>query len=135
MSYFEVVARLQAGLDTSALDLLRREWGYMVKNGPGTTWETIGPYGSAPLGGSWAHGWSSGAAPALTAYVLGVRPTGPGFSTFVVEPHPGDLAWARGVVPTPHGDIRVSWRMEAGRPAITVEAPRGTRWTNPPGVR
>jgi hypothetical protein len=133
MAFFEAVARFQTGLDASALDLVRRVWGYMVQNGPGTTWEVIGPYGSGPPGGSWAHGWSSGAAPALTAYVLGVRPTSPGFRTFVVEPHPGGLAWARGSVPTPHGDLRVSWSTARGELAISVEAPRGTRWANPPG--
>ena len=132
MSYFEVVARFQTGLDSSALDLLRRVWGYMAANGPGTTWETIGPYGSAPLGGSWAHGWSSGAAPALTTYVLGVRATAPGFASFVVEPHPGGLSWVRGVVPTPHGSLRVSWRMDGGKLALTVAAPPGTRWANRP---
>jgi hypothetical protein len=26
------------------------------------------------------HGWSSGAAAAITSYILGVRPTAPGFS-------------------------------------------------------
>jgi hypothetical protein len=132
MAFFETVARFRTGLDNSALDLIRRVWGYMVKNGPGTTWETIGPYGSAPLGGSWAHGWSSGAAPALTAYVLGVRPTSPGFRTFVVEPHPGGLPWARGVVPTPHGDLAVSWRSQGGKLAVTVDAPPGTQWENRP---
>ena len=56
---------------------------------------------------SWEHGWSSGAAPALTTYVLGVQPTSPGFATFTVTPHPGGLDSARGVVPTPRGPIRV----------------------------
>ena len=30
ISYFEVIARYQAGLDPSALALIRREWGYML---------------------------------------------------------------------------------------------------------
>jgi hypothetical protein len=132
MSYFEVLARFTLRRDDSAVDLLRREWGYMAQNGPGTTWEAIGPYGSGPPGGSWAHGWSSGAAPALTAHVLGVRPTAPGFASFVVDPHPGNVAWARGIVPTPHGPLRVSWRMEGGKPVISVKAPPGTRWANRP---
>jgi hypothetical protein len=135
MSFFEVLARFETGLDESALDLIRREWGYMIANGPGTMWETIGPFGGAPVHGSWAHGWSTGAAPALTAYVLGVRPTSPGFATFVVEPHPGNLAWASGTVPTPHGDLKVSWRRAGGKLDVTVQAPPGTRWTNPPPTR
>src|SRR5262245_62240848 len=115
MSYFELVARFTMRSDTTAFDLLRREWGYMTQNGPGTTWETIGPYGSGPLGGSWAHGWSSGAAPALTTYVLGVQPTAPGFASFVIEPHTAGLTWARGAVPTPHGPLRIAWRLVHGK--------------------
>ena len=128
MSYFEVLARFAAGQAGSAFDLLRREWGYMLANGPQKgMWELIGPFGSAPPGwASWEHGWSSGAAPALSGYVLGVRPTSPGFKTFVVDPNPGDLAWAKGSVPTPHGDIRVSWTMRGGKLRLSVTAPPGT---------
>jgi hypothetical protein len=134
MSYFEVVARFQLGLDSSAFDLIRREWGYMLKFGPGTMWETIGPYGGPPTDQhpSYDSGWSSGAAPALTQYVLGVEPTSPGFATFTVTPHPDDLTWAEGDVPTPHGPIHVSWRRFGDAVLLRVTAPRGTLWTNGP---
>ena len=36
-------------------------------------------------------------------------PTSPGFGTYLAEPHPGDLRWARGTVPTPHGPIEFRW--------------------------
>jgi hypothetical protein len=135
MSYFEVLARYQSGLADSALELIRREWGYMVKNGPRTSmWELIGPYGGVGPGNSPSleHGWSSGAAPALTNYVLGVQPTSPGFATFTVTPHPSDLTWAKGTIPTPRGDIAVSWRRLAGKVTLSVSAPPGAKWTNPP---
>jgi hypothetical protein len=132
ISYFELQARFGLGLDDSAFDLLRREWGYMVQNGPGTMWETIGPYGGPPTDThpSWDAGWSSGAAPALTEYVLGVQPTSPGFATFTVKPHPNDLAWASGDVPTPHGPIHVAWHRFKRSVFLRVAAPAGTRWTN-----
>jgi len=131
ISYFELTARFQLGLDSSAFDLLRREWGYMTLYGPGTMWETIGPYGGPPTDQhpSYDSGWSSGAAPALTQYVLGVTPTSPGFATFTVKPHPNDLSWASGVVPTPHGPIRVSWRRYGAAVFLRVTAPPGTTWT------
>ena len=135
ITYDEVLARFQSGENASALDLIDREWGYMVTHGPKTTvWETInavsgGPEGSRP---SWDHGWSAGAAPALTTYVLGVEPTSPGFATFTVAPHAAGLTEAAGVVPTPHGTIRVSWVRHGGELSLRVRAPRGTRWTNPP---
>jgi hypothetical protein len=137
MSYWELLARFQEGLDDSAIYLIRREWGYMLAHGPGTDWETIGPDGGPPTDQhpSWDAGWSSGAAPALTAYVLGVRPTSPGYATFTVTPHPSGLEWATGKVPTPHGTIHVSWKLQNGKPVVKVTAPRGTTWTNPPRRR
>jgi hypothetical protein len=126
MSYFELLARYQSGLDSSALALIRREWGYMLANGPHSTmWETIGAYGSPPVDStpSFDHGWSSGAAPALTAYALGVTPASPGFGTYVARPHPADLTWARGVVPTPHGPLRFRWTIGSGSIRATVTAP------------
>ena len=135
ITYFEVLARYAAGQPEIALQLIRREWGYMAKNGPatnrGTTWETIGPYGGGPVNvrQSWDAGWSSGAAPALTNYVLGILPTSPGFATFTVTPRQGDLAWARGSVVTPHGLLTVSWqRTDLGGIRLHVTAPPGTRW-------
>ncbi|CAB4682051.1 unannotated protein [freshwater metagenome] len=138
MSYFEVEARFVAGLETSAIDLIRREWGYMLANGPGTMWESIGPYGSGPVGtpGSWDHGWSTGAAPAITHHVLGVQATSPGFATFTVTPHPGGVRSASGDVPTPKGVIHVVWAAnDAGDvTSLKVTAPAGLTWTNAPAT-
>ncbi len=126
MSYFELAARFRLGLDESAQDLIRREWGYMlVKTGPGTTWETIGPYGGGPADGhqSWAHGWSTGAAPALTEYVLGIRPAEPGYATWLLEPHTGSVDSAQGTVPTPHGDLSAGWRRTGDGLVVSVRTP------------
>jgi hypothetical protein len=127
IGYFEVLARYAAGVDDSALELTRREWGYMVANGPHRgMWEDIGPNGGGPTnthGQSWNHGWSSGAAPALTGYVLGIRPGSPGFGTFIAEPHPSDLEWARGKVPTPKGLLRVKWSHTPIKFKIEVNSP------------
>ncbi|KAM3083989.1 hypothetical protein ACMFMG_001905 [Clarireedia jacksonii] len=130
MSYFEIEARFQTHLVTSALDQIRRTFGWMAKNDPKVTmWEGIGPNGSPYEQGftSMAHGWSTGIVPALTNFVLGVIPTGPGFETWTIKPMPGDVNWARGVVPTPKGDITVSWSFgKAGSFALSIETPAGT---------
>jgi hypothetical protein len=114
MGYYELLARFMTGLDGSAIDMIQREWGYMLQNGPGTDWELIGPYGGGPtdrrLGGGLAAGWSTGATSLLTQYVLGVRPTSPGYRTYVVDPHPGgNVQWAKGAVVTPRGLLTVEW--------------------------
>ena len=130
ISFFEALARYEAGLGESALELVRRGWGYMLRAGPrDTTWEAIGPFGGGFQGTytSFASGWSAGAAPVLTAFALGVRPTSPGYATFTVIPRAPGLGWARGEVWTPHGAIRVDWkRGPKGRPLVTVRHPPGT---------
>ncbi len=125
MAFFEVMARFRAGLDASAVELVRRLWGHMARSGPGTTWEAIGPDGSPDLfrDVSLAHGWSTGVVPALTTYVLGIEPDGPGFARFIARPRPGGLAWARGDVPTPHGTIHFEWRRQRGSMTATVSSP------------
>jgi hypothetical protein len=130
ISYFEVLARYEVGFDRSALDLIRREWGHMVDHPPGEArfpemWESIGAGGAAPVGGdpSWEHGWSSGAAPALTAEVLGVTPAAPGFGAYSAAPHPSGLAYASGSVPTPHGSISFAWRRTTRALTATVDSP------------
>lgn len=112
ISYFELEARFLSGSPETALEEIRRLYGWMAQNDPGiTAWEGIGPNGQPYEGGftSMAHGWSTGIVPALTNYVIGVTPTGPGFSTWNIKPMPGDVAWAKGQVPTPSGVISVNW--------------------------
>ena len=52
-------------------------------------------------------------------YTLGVTPAEPGYTTARIAPDLGDLAWAEGKVPTPHGLISV--RAEPGR--VQVDSP------------
>jgi Bacterial alpha-L-rhamnosidase 6 hairpin glycosidase domain/Bacterial alpha-L-rhamnosidase C-terminal domain len=130
IGYFDVSARFAAGQDASAIDELRRTWGWMLAPShqtDGTTWEAIGSDGSIDTYmlafTSMASGWSAGAAPALTNDVLGVMPTGPGFSTFDAIPHPGGLKWAQGGVPTPRGLIRFGWQRLAKGYLLRLDAP------------
>ena len=59
---------------------------------------------------SLAHGWSTAPTYALSAYVLGMRPTSPGWRTWTVEPQPIGLRFASGSVGTPYGSLGVGWR-------------------------
>lgn len=130
-SFPEIEARfLTPGQSASALDEIDRLYGWMYTHDPGITdWEGIStggsPYESAYT--SMAHGWSTGVVPELTNDLLGASPTGPGFSTWSVQPHPASVTWAEGQLPTPHGDLDVSWRQGAGGQfTLRVTAPRGT---------
>jgi alpha-L-rhamnosidase len=133
---WEVLGRLATGQTQGALDLIRQVWGLMLpENTPyysGGCWEYVAQTGLPGLGAgtSLAHGWSSGATPALSMYVLGGRPLTSGYKTFLVEPQPGDLSWARGRVPTPRGPVAIDWTVHANAASgftLKVEVPPGTR--------
>jgi hypothetical protein len=127
----EVQAHLQAGDATTALELIRREWGYMLDSPLGTNstfWEGYLANGQFGYGGAYmsaAHGWSTGPTSALTFYVLGIRPT-TATGGYDIAPETGDLASAQGSLKTPLGDIKLAWRHDAaaGRFTADLDAPR-----------
>ena len=110
----------EAGWDVDAIRHLQESYGTWARNGALHWGEGFGPGAQAQLCGSSVN-WL------LTSYVLGIRPTKPGFAEAVFDPRPGILQSAKGVVPTPHGNIKVEWKRDAdGRiQIITLEAPKG----------
>jgi alpha-L-rhamnosidase len=134
MGSFNLLADFAAGNEPAALATMRQEWGYMLSQDPGgVDWERIQPDGIPAAGAvadSMAHAWSTGPAPALSKYVLGVAPATPGFDGWSIAPRPGDLRWAQGIVPTPHGQITVAWKQTGTRAfVLSIDAPRGTSGT------
>jgi alpha-L-rhamnosidase len=132
----EVQAEFDAGDTNAALALIEQLWGYMDAPGPnysGADWELVGADGTPGFGSftSLAHGWSSGPTADLSADVLGVQPVRPGYRTWLIQPHPGSLAWVEGNVPTPKGTIAVRWaQVPADRSfTMSVIAPKGTSGT------
>jgi hypothetical protein len=126
---FQLAADFQSNRTDAALALMRTEWGWMVGHDPGgTDWEKIELTGVPSALDSTAHAWGTGATSALSQYVLGVAPASAGYGTWTVMPHPGDLAWSEGSVPTPHGAIDVSWRQGTAGSSfrLSVNAPQGT---------
>jgi alpha-L-rhamnosidase len=132
MGSYELWALFAAHQASSALALMRAEWGPMTTQGTGSTfWEVMGTDGSVTGQTSMSHAWSTGPTSALTQYVLGVSPVRPGYASWLVEPQPGGLSWAEGQVPTPYGPIEVKWgtRPGTGQFALSVQAPAGTAGT------
>ncbi|GAA1798312.1 alpha-L-rhamnosidase C-terminal domain-containing protein [Actinomadura chokoriensis] len=128
-SGFEADARLETG-DASGLQLIRNYWGHQLRQDPGSTfWEHMQPDGTPNLKqfSSLAHGWAAQPTVTLSTKVLGVRPAAPGYASWAVVPFTGNLAWAEGTVPTPHGDIAASWRRSGHGFQLKVTAPRGTK--------
>jgi hypothetical protein len=126
----EVYARFVANYDDSALELIRRQWGYMLKVPIGTNstfWEGLLSDGSFNWIGakfsSLAHGWATGPTTALTYYALGIIPKSAGVETFSFIPHPGDLTFVQGKLHTPNGDIIASWK-RAEKFEMLLDAPK-----------
>jgi alpha-L-rhamnosidase len=136
-NYYVIAAMAQAGHRREALDWIRKYWGGMIAEGATSFWEGYDP--SWPKQDfhvnlqadddkgyfvSLAHGWSSGPTVWLTAQILGIRPTAPGFHTAIIRPDLAGLLWARGSVPTPKGLIRVDYTSSSGLQA-GIDVPPG----------
>lgn len=149
MSYFLLSGLEKAG-SSQALELARTYYGGMLDRGATTFWEDFSldwldssgrideltpagvrdlhaDYGAHCYTGlkhSLCHGWSVGILPYFVEHVLGITPAAPGYSKVRIDPHLGDLAWAEGSIPSPHGPITV--RIEAGQEPF-VSLPNGVR--------
>jgi hypothetical protein len=121
--FFLLEGYQREGRHQQFLDTIRRDWGRMIDLGATTFWETWTSEGER-LTRSHCHAWSAAPTFFLSTHVLGVRPGGPGFQPALVEPHPCDLTWCRGTMPTPAGDVEVQWENRPGQPfLLRVRAP------------
>ncbi|KIY48060.1 glycoside hydrolase family 78 protein [Fistulina hepatica ATCC 64428] len=143
---FELQAHFEASDDRRALDLLHREWGYMLytnlsvqstllegytANGS-LMYRSYDGYNYDAAYTSHSHGWSSGPTSALTTYVLGLSVTDLMGRTWVVGPHiAGDsgLEAAEGGFETPLGWFGVKWAWENSDSCdfrVEIDTPEGT---------
>ncbi|MFM7741954.1 MAG: alpha-L-rhamnosidase C-terminal domain-containing protein, partial [Verrucomicrobiota bacterium] len=118
-----------SGHDDDAIRLLQGSYGAWARSGALHWGEGFGPSDRAQLCGSSVN-WL------LTSYVLGVRPTKPGFKEAVFDPRPGSLTSAKGSIPTPCGPIKVEWRRKGDAIEAVAELPQGVTLRSPnPKVR
>ena len=135
---YVIFAMSEAGHNAAAMHVLREYWGGMLAQGATTFWEAYDPKwpkahfheflqadNQTGTYSSLCHGWSSGPTNWLTERVLGVQPTGGGFKTVEIAPDLGDLSWAEGSVPTPHGLLTVRAEQKNGKLFLTVTVPGG----------
>lgn len=141
-----------AGMHKEALNIALDYWGGMLDMGATTFWEdfnvdwmensarldVIKPIGKNDIHGdfgaycypsyrhSLCHGWSSGVTAWLTENVLGIKVLEAGCKTIQIDPHLGDLEWAKGTFPTPLGIVSVEHRKLAnGKIETNIDAPKG----------
>jgi hypothetical protein len=118
----EIKGHFVARQATRALDLIRRSWGWYLDNPLGTGSTTIegyrddGSFGYRAEQGypnysytSHAHGWGTGPTDALTTYLVGLRITQPGGSSWNLSPQFGDLKHAEAGFMSPLGKFIAAW--------------------------
>jgi alpha-L-rhamnosidase len=150
--YYVLQARAKAGDVTGGLRVIRDYWGAMLDLGATSFWEDFDlewtsnaagidelvPEGKRDIHGdfgnycykglrhSLCHGWAAGPTAWLIEHVLGLQPAEPGCSRIRVRPDLGDLDFAEGALPTPHGLVRVDHRRGSdGRIETKLELPPG----------
>jgi len=119
-------AMFENGADREALALITadgdRSWKHMVNSGTTITWEAWDQ--KYKPNQDWNHAWGAAPANLLSTYVLGARPAVPGWKTAAISPRTGDLAFAKGKVPTPRGPILIDWKNGGGF-TLSLELPEG----------
>ena len=87
-------------------------------------WETQSGADDLDLAGSLCHGWSSLPVYYQGKMLLGTVPLQPGFKVFLVKPYADKYTkCVSGTIPTPAGDIKVSWQCRGNGIALAVDAP------------
>ena len=92
----------------------------MIDSWSSTLWEEF------PATNSNNHAWSAGPLYVLSAFVLGVRPSLPGYEEFSFLPQPGDLTNVSGVIPTVKGNISATFFSNSSGVLQTIISPSGT---------
>lgn len=118
MRFYELEALCAMGEQDYVLKEMKDYWGGMLKLGATSFWEEYNPskkgaehlamYGRE-FGKSLCHAWGASPVYLLGKYYMGIKPTSPGYATYLVEPNLGGLEWMEGRVSTPGGDIGIRY--------------------------
>ncbi len=154
MSYFQLMALARAGREEKAMSLMKEYYSFMLDKGATSFWEDYhtdwndgsgdilggkdktdihsdyGAYCYKGLRHSLCHGWSAGPVPFINEVVLGVNVLESGCKTIDLRPNLCGLKWAKGVYPTPYGDVKIEHILGAdGKISTKFEAPEGVKVT------
>jgi alpha-L-rhamnosidase len=106
-------------------------WLYPVTMGATTVWErwdSMLPDGTINPGEmtSFNHYALGAVADWMHKTVGGIKPLAPGYAKVLIAPVPGQgIDWAKTSLKTPHGTIRVEWRLDDGAFHLEATVPQG----------
>lgn len=125
--FYILQAMMKLDMAAESVNLMRSEWGEMLKRGATTWWETFSyewPDGTI-CPDSLCHAWSGAPTYILPAEILGIKPSLPGSGVVVIQPGVGELEWAKGHVKTSVGSVDVEWYSEENCFRMDINAPDG----------
>ncbi|MBQ3616232.1 MAG: hypothetical protein II993_09590, partial [Anaerotignum sp.] len=91
----------------TVFDDIASKWGKMLFQGATTFFETEDGAAAFSDAGSLCHGWSAIPAYLYFAYVLGLKPTSPGYTTYDIHRVSCGIQAAEGLAVTPNGKIHL----------------------------
>ncbi|HKU03176.1 MAG TPA: alpha-L-rhamnosidase C-terminal domain-containing protein, partial [Arthrobacter sp.] len=106
-------------------------WLYPVTMGATTVWErwdSMLPDGTINPGEmtSFNHYALGAVADWMHKAIGGIRPLEPGYARVLIQPQPGEgIDWARTSLKTPHGEVRVAWKLDGGEFRLEATVPDG----------
>ena len=103
-------------------------WLNQLRQGATTTMEAWTPAEKPNL--TWSHPWMAFPLQLIMRWLLGVRAAAPGFASVLIQPQPGPLSQAQGVVPTLRGPVAVALAQALGPGAwfaVNVSIPGGVQ--------
>ena len=127
--FFFLEALAAEGRQREMVNLMRTKWDIMLSKGATTFWETFTSLDPQWWTRSYCHAWSAGPLYFLSRYQLGAWWAEPGYKRALIQPHPADLKWARGRVPTPEGEIEIEWKLQPRSFDMKIALPAATAAT------
>lgn len=122
---FLMDALYDAGEAEYALSMLTkiddRGWYNMIRAGSTITFEAWD--GKYKPNQDWNHAWGAVPANIIPRKLMGVEPLEPGFSLVRIRPQTASLEWAKAVLPTIRGQIRMKIENKKGIYSLRVSIP------------
>lgn len=115
--YFRNRAYDKCDIDLNMNEFLQ-DWITMLKL-DATTWFEMPGHSRSDC-----HGWSSVPIYEFTTKILGVQPSDTSFKSVTINPHFYNLEYAKGSIPTPFGNIDISWQKKNNKYEVNIVSPK-----------
>lgn len=120
MEKYVLDALCEMGYVDEAVHRMKKRYKEMTEYDYSTLWEYW------DRGGTLNHAWSGGPLITMSKYIAGIKPLCPGYTSFEIKPHMGDLNFVKCTVPSIKGKIVLEAQKADGHVCMNVTIPEGT---------